>query len=238
MPDTIRHFAPEGGVRMMTKRKAGFGLIITVLALFIAAVGSVPAATTTSKSALGTSGVQKSEVSLGDLVADAIRASVKADIAFVSASELKESDRQIPAGKVSTEDVTAYIAYTDDPIVEVRLTGRQIRQALERSVLIYPKNNLGFLQVSGFRFTFDPDKQQESRITSIQVGNSPLSDSATYSVAMTSSMANGALGYWKYWNKNDIVDTTDTTIPEAIDQYFTNNKNIDYSNLNRITVSR
>lgn len=220
----------------MTKRKVGFGWTAIVLALFIAAAGSVSAATTTSQSALGTSGVQKSEVSLGNLASDAIRASVRADVAFVSASELKERDAQIPAGKVSTEDVTAYIAYSDDPIVEVRLTGRQIRQALERSVLIYPKNNLGFLQVSGLRFTFDPDKPQESRITSIRVGNSQLSDSATYSVAMTSSMANGALGYWKYWNKNDIVNTTDTTIPEAVDQYFTNNKKINYSNLNRITV--
>lgn len=220
---------------MMRARIVRFGWIAAIVLL---AVGGAYATTTASRSALGTLGAQKSEVSLGDLVADAIRASAGADVAFVSASELKERNVQIPAGKVSTEDVTAYIAYTDDPIVEMRLTGRQIKQALERSVLIYPKNNLGFLQVSGLSFIFDPDESQESRLVSVSVGGRSISDSTTYSVAMTSSMANGALGYWKIWTKNDIVSTTDTTIPKAIDQFFTNNSSVDYSNLNRIKTGK
>ncbi|MEN6372269.1 MAG: 5'-nucleotidase [Armatimonadota bacterium] len=219
----------------MKARIVRFGWIAAIMLI---AMSSAFAATATSRSALGTLGVQKSEVSLGDLVADAIRASAGANAAFVSASELKESSTQIPAGKVSTEDVTAYIAYTDDPIVVVRLTGRQIKQALERSVLIYPKNNLGFLQVSGISFTFNPDGPQEGRLASVSIGGSPISDSTAYSVAMTSSMANGALGYWKIWTKNDIVNTTDVTIPKAIDQFFTGNSSIDYSNLNRIKTGK
>ena len=176
---------------------------------------------------------------MGDLVADAARAVVNADIAFISASELKERDAQIPKGKVSTEDVTPYIAYTDDPVVEMVLTGGQIRQALERSVLIYPQKNLGFLQVSGLRFKFDPAKPQESRVTSVLVGDKnvkPLSDSETYAVAMTSSMANGALGYWKIWQKGDIRRVTDITLPQAVDKFFEDRRSIDYSNLNRIIV--
>jgi len=215
----------------------GFTAIVAALTLIM---GTAFAATVTSKSQLGTSGVQKSEVSLGDLIADAMREALDTDFAFVSASEIKERDAQIAAGTVSTEDVTAYVAFADDPIVEMKLTGKQIRQAMERSVFIYPKNNLGFLQISGLRVTFDPNAPQENRVKSILVGdkgNKALSDNETYTVAMTSSMANGALGYWKIWTKEDKVRGTELTIPDAIEQFFSSRNTIDYSNLNRIVVA-
>ncbi|HPP73506.1 MAG TPA: 5'-nucleotidase [Armatimonadota bacterium] len=215
----------------------GFTAIVAALTLIM---GTAFAATVTSKSQLGTSGVQKSEVSLGDLIADAMREALDTDFAFVSASEIKERDAQIAAGTVSTEDVTAYVAFTDDPIVEMKLTGKQIRQAMERSVFIYPKNNLGFLQISGLRVTFDPNAPQENRVKSILVGdkgNKALSDNETYTVAMTSSMANGALGYWKIWTKEDKVRGTELTIPDAVEQFFSSRNTIDYSNLNRIVVA-
>jgi len=215
----------------------GFTPIVAALTLIM---GTAFAATVTSKSQLGTSGVQKSEVSLGDLIADAMREALDTDFAFVSASEIKERDAQIAAGTVSTEDVTAYVAFADDPIVEMKLTGKQIRQAMERSVFIYPKNNLGFLQISGLRVTFDPNAPQENRVKSILVGdkgNKALSDNETYTVAMTSSMANGALGYWKIWTKEDKVRGTELTIPDAVEQFFSSRNTIDYSNLNRIVVA-
>ena len=68
-------------------------------------------------------------------------------------------------------------------------------------------------------------------------GNKALSDNETYTVAMTSSMANGALGYWKIWTKEDKVRGTELTIPDAIEQFFSSRNTIDYSNLNRIVVA-
>lgn len=209
------------------------GAIIALISLS----GIAFAASVTSDSPLGSAGVKKSEVSIGDLVADSMREAIGADIAFVSASELKEKDNQIPKGKISTEDVTAFVAYADDPIVQMNLTGKQIKQALERSILIYPKDNLGFLQVSGLRVSFDPSGAAESRVLSIKLGDKTLSDSDSYTVAMTRSMADGALGYWKIWTKDNIVRTTDSTIPKAIDQFFSSKTKINYSNLNRITTA-
>jgi 2',3'-cyclic-nucleotide 2'-phosphodiesterase (5'-nucleotidase family) len=220
------------------KRDARFGRVVLVVAatLVIAAAGSAVAASVTSDGPLATAGAGKAEVSLGDLVADAIRNALTTDVGIISASELKERDVQIPSGKVATEDVTPFIAYTDDPIVEMRLTGRQIKQALERSLVIYPQKNLGFLQVSGIRFTFDPARPQENRVTSVRIGDKPLSDSQKYSVAMTSSMANGALGYWKIWSKNDRARETQITLPQAIDSFFSSRSTINYSTLNRIII--
>jgi 2',3'-cyclic-nucleotide 2'-phosphodiesterase (5'-nucleotidase family) len=219
---------------MLTKIR--FATAAGALMALVTLTGVAFAASVTSDSPLGTAGVRKSEVSIGDLVADSMREAIGADIAFVSASELKEKDAQIPKGKISTEDATQYVAYTDDPIVQMNLTGKQIRQAIERSVLIYPKDNLGFLQVSGLKVSFNPDKPAESRVVSIKLGDRTLSDSDSYTVAMTSSMANGALGYWKIWTKDNIVRTTDATIPTAIDKFFSARTRINYSNLNRIAV--
>ncbi len=96
------------------------------------------------------------ETAIGDLFADAVRSAVKADIAFVAASELRVKDAPIPAGEVAVTDITAFASYPDDPLAEVRLTGKAVKQALEKSVSIYPQPSLGFLQVSGLRFTIDP----------------------------------------------------------------------------------
>jgi len=222
-------------VVMMMFRNIGFAIVLILAALTVVCLPA-SAASVISQSSLSTVGVGKSEVSMGDLVADAMRFAVNTDIAFLAASELKESDKQIEKGRVDTQDIVRYVAYTDDPLVVMRLSGRQIKQALERSVLIYPQKNLGFLQVSGMKFTFDPGKQQENRVVSVKIGDKPLSDSQFYSVAMTSSLANGALGYWKIWSKNDIKQVTQKTIPRAVDDFFASRSTVDYSVLNRISI--
>jgi len=219
----------------MMFRNIGFAIVLILAALTVVCLPA-SAASVISQSSLSTVGVGKSEVSMGDLVADAMRFAVNTDIAFLAASELKESDKQIEKGRVDTQDIVRYVAYTDDPLVVMRLSGRQIKQALERSVLIYPQKNLGFLQVSGMKFTFDPGKQQENRVVSVKIGDKPLSDSQFYSVAMTSSLANGALGYWKIWSKNDIKQVTQKTIPRAVDDFFASRSTVDYSVLNRISI--
>ncbi len=190
-----------------------------------------------SASPLGNKDAGKTETAIGDLVADAVRREARADIAFVAASELKPKDPPIPAGKVSSADVAALVSYSDDPLAVLQITGKSVKQALERSLSIYPQPNLGFLQVSGLSFTANPGAAAGSRVTSVTVGGSPLNDSATYTVAVTNSMANGALGYWKVWTEDQVKERRpDTNIVTAIQSYFKANPKIDYGTLDRITI--
>jgi len=54
---------------------------------------------------------------------------------------------------------------------------------------------------------------------------------------MTSSMANGALGYWKVWTSSNVIRRIpDSSIEKAVEKYFKTNPKIDYSSLNRITA--
>jgi 5'-nucleotidase / UDP-sugar diphosphatase len=203
------------------------------LMLLLMASASMCAYAATSSTALTSKDSGSSETELADLVADAIRAQLKTDIAFVSASELKETT--IEKGDVSATDVADAITYQNDPIVILTLKGEQIRKALERSVIIYPQKNLGFLQISGLKFSFDSTQPKESRVSSDTIGGKVIDPEATYSVGVTSSLANGALGYFRVWGKDQITSVTKTSVAQAVASFLQANPKLDYKR-DRITV--
>lgn len=192
-----------------------------------------------SASPLGNKDPARAETAIGDLFADAVRWAVKGDIAFVAASELRSKDPGLPAGNISVADIAALASYPDDPLAEVGLTGKAVRQALEKSVSMYPQPSLGFLQVSGLTFTFDPTRKSGERVTDIRVAGSPLNDSSVYKVAMSNSLANGALGYWKTWSKSEIRRRLgDVTMVGAVNGFLKASTSIDYGKQDRIRAAR
>ncbi|MEN6357230.1 MAG: 5'-nucleotidase [Armatimonadota bacterium] len=216
-----------------------FKKIIIVAAVLAIAASAACAESVQSKSALSNQDAEKAETSVCDLIADAVRAELNTDIAFVAASEAKAKDKPFDAGQIYSSDINALVSYPDDPLAEVLLTGKAVRQALEKSVSIYPQPNLGFLQISGLEFTFDASKNVGERVTSVSVGGAPLIDSRTYTVALTNSMANGALGYWKIWSAEDVkYRHSDKSITKAVEDFMTANKTIDYSTLGRIKAAK
>ncbi len=217
---------------------------VFVISLAVAVPASPDAAPsepvhTESASPLGNKDAAKVETAIGDLAADAVRNLVRTSIAFIAAGELKPKDPPLPAGKVRSSDIELLISYPNDSLAVLELTGKVVKQALERSVSIEPQPNMGFLQVSGLQFTFDPKKPSGERVTSTKVGGAPISDDAMYSVAVTNSMANGALGYWKVWDKEKVkARRPEATITKAIEAHFRANPKIDYSKLDRITAGK
>lgn len=215
-----------------------FGVVVLTAALAVlwtCGACLAQAAETESVSPLGNAEPGKKETAVGDLTADAVREALQCNVAFVAASELKPRKTPFPAGKIASSEIGSLISYPNDPLTVLLLNGKTIRQALEKAVSIYPQRNLGFLQVSGLRFKFDPKKKSGSRVTSVTLGKTPLNDDYYYTVGVTNSMANGALGYWKVWRKDDIKKKfPDTTIVRAVENYFRAHPKIDYSKLDRI----
>ncbi|MCC6444592.1 MAG: 5'-nucleotidase C-terminal domain-containing protein [Armatimonadetes bacterium] len=155
----------------------------------------------------------------GSFIADAVRKEAGAEIAFLPAAEIGEAE-----GKLKPDKVAETLCYQDDTISVVTLTGLQVTQALERSVSLFPKKNRGFLQVSGLQFTFDPARPSGERIVSVKVGKDNLKEDRKYKVAMSGTLAGGALGYFKVWDKKQIEEATKTKIREAIDSYVKGGK--------------
>ncbi|KAJ2686706.1 hypothetical protein IWW39_003454 [Coemansia spiralis] len=78
------------------------------------------------------------------------------------------SDTVYPKGKVQLRDIMQIFPF-EDPVVVVKLTGDQIRRALENGVSKWPAQEGRFPQVSGIRFEFDPNREPGDRVTSIVI---------------------------------------------------------------------
>ncbi len=140
--------------------------------------------------------------------ADEIRSAANTDIALIGAGFLKDI--------LSGGDLAAILQYPTDEIVVLNLTGEQIRQALERSISLYPQRNSSFLQLSGVEVTFKRNGAPNNRITSVTVGNSALSDGKTYSVAMPELLAKGGLGYFMIWDQSKVAKRLGRTVESVL----------------------
>lgn len=140
--------------------------------------------------------------------AEFLRERAGADAAFLAAGLLKE--------KSANGDLATMLLYPSDELVVVTLTGEQLKRALERSVAAYPQSSGSFLQLAQLSVVFSPVLPPESRIQEIKVGGNSYSSNREYTVAMPSSLARGALGYFKIWDKERITKTLGITIESVL----------------------
>ncbi|KAJ2723223.1 hypothetical protein GGI07_002792 [Coemansia sp. Benny D115] len=109
------------------------------------------------------------ESNIGSLSADLMRScyaeSAGAQIGFLCGGAIR-SDNVYPEGRVRLKEIMEIFPF-EDPIVVVKLTGDQVRRALENGVSKWPAQEGRFPQVSGIRFEFDPTREPGDRVTSV-----------------------------------------------------------------------
>jgi len=140
--------------------------------------------------------------------ADVLRDFAGADCAFLAAGLLNKT--------FDKKNLATLIQYPTDPIVVLNLTGSEIKQALERSVALYPQPNENFLQLSGIDATFSKSAPPLRRILSVTVDGTKLDEKRTYSVAMQGSLSRGDLGYFKIWDTSKIGKTISNATVESV----------------------
>src|SRR5207244_3183750 len=122
-------------------------------------------------------------------------------------------------GNLSPAQITGALNDPEDPVVVLPLPGTVIRQALEVAVSRYPVKQKSFLQVSGMTFAFDPSRDA-NRVVAVSIGGQPLQDGRTYRVAMSSSLAAGAHGYIRLWNRDREAAEKGITLAAAVQNYL------------------
>ena len=145
--------------------------------------------------------VRTKETNLGNLIADGMAWKVSqfvpgTRIALQNGGGIRAS---IQPGKITMGDVRTVLPF-ENVLVAIELTGQELLEALEHSVSAYPAQSGGFLQVSGIKFTFDPNGEPYHRVTEVLVSDEngnyvPLDLKKTYSVATNSFTAKGGDGY-------------------------------------------
>ncbi len=178
--------------------KRTFGTLISVLGLWAVAGAQALG---------GQEGPDKAAFGPAQTAADLVREAAGADIAFLPAG--------IMFREFAGDELSKLVKYPTETIHVSKLTGAQIRQALNRSISLFPSPNSGFLQVSGLEVTFDPHKPAGERVTQVSVNGKPLDNKADYQVAMPISLARGGYGYFNVWDKTAIVRNLESVTLES-----------------------
>lgn len=187
-----------------------------------------------SAAPLSTATCDTQEASFGDLAADALRASGNAQIALVGAISFRAGT--LPPGPLGLKRVSTLLTNPDETWAVSRLTGAQIRAALEHSVRTAPLPNNGFLQVSGLTLSYSQSGGRAQRVQSVSVGGAALSDGVTYTVAMPLSLAKGGSGFFKFFTKDAIVTEGTTSLAAAIVDFAGRQGNVSYAGSGRIVA--
>lgn len=126
---------------------------------------------------------------LGNLVTDIMRDATGSDVAVMPGGSLKDD---IEPGPVDVAEVYSAFPF-ESHVVNVELSGAQLRKLMEESVALVAKK---VLQVSGLQVTFDPDKPAGARVLEItRPDGTPLKDDQNYRVAADDFLLAGGDNY-------------------------------------------
>lgn len=147
--------------------------------------------------------VRTRETNLGNLIADVMRQFAGADVAVMNGGGIRGSFRE---GPITLGDTFRVLAF-DNTIVVFRLTGAQLREALENGVSQVEQAGGRFPQVSGLTFTYERARPAGQRVTEVRVGGAALDPARSYLVATNDFLAGGGDGYAVFRAGREMRDT-------------------------------
>ena len=151
--------------------------------------------------------VRTAESNFANLIADAMRAGVGADVGLTNGGGIR-GDRTYDAGTVLTrKDILTELPF-GNVVVLLELSGADLLAALENGVSQVEDVKGRFPQVSNIALTYDPAAPKGQRIVSVKVGGANLDPAGTYKVATNDYMAGGGDGYAALKGGKTLIDAS------------------------------
>jgi len=155
--------------------------------------------------------VRSQEAAVGNLIADAMREAVDADVAITNGGGIR-ADREYEAGtKLTRADIFAELPF-GNKTVKLEVTGQVILDALENGVSQVEEVAGRFPQVSGMNVEVDLSKPTGERVQSVTIGSTPLDPAKTYTLATNDFMAGGGDGYSAFVGSPNLIDAADAQL--------------------------
>jgi 5'-nucleotidase len=177
------------------------------------------------------------ETNLGNLVADAMRAEVGADIALINAGSIR-GERIFPAGPIYRRTL-ATIHPFGNIVCKIETTGERIRAALENGASRMPLTDGRFAQVSGLTYRVDPSAAPGRRIREVTIGGQPLDPRRTYTVAITDFQIHGGDDFVMFRDQPVLVSPeSGPLLVSTLEKYVSARGRVSPSVEGRITVLR
>ena len=149
----------------------------------------------------GNPAARTKETNLGNLIADGMLAKAKAInsktvIALQNGGGVRTT---LKPGNITIADVQTVLPF-GNALGIMELKGSELKEALEHSVSLAPAANGAFLQIAGFKYTYDSSKAAGSRVVSIEINQpdgtyAPFDENATYVTATNIFTAKGGDNY-------------------------------------------
>ncbi|MCR4854333.1 MAG: bifunctional metallophosphatase/5'-nucleotidase [Prevotella sp.] len=161
--------------------------------------------------------VRGQETNAGDLVADAYRYAMKADIGFENGGGIRND---ILAGDITYGDIIGMLPY-DNTLRRIMVSAEQLKQMLTRCTSLVPVLDGNFPQCSGLRFTVHSKSHTVSDIEILQEDGTyaPIDMNRTYSVALTNYNHNDG-GFFDCFKKCVVLQESTMRYYEALSDYL------------------
>ncbi|WP_445614269.1 bifunctional metallophosphatase/5'-nucleotidase [Geobacillus sp. YF-1] len=129
------------------------------------------------------------ESALGNLIADAQRAAMNTDFAFMNPGGIRADIEQ---GEVTWGELYNVQPFNNQ-LVKMTLTGAQIRELLNQQ---WQPTQTRMLQISGLRYTWSASRPAGNKVIDIQLPDgTPLNPNGEYTVTVNSFLADGGDGF-------------------------------------------
>jgi 5'-nucleotidase len=181
--------------------------------------------------------IRSSETNLGNLVADAMRASADAEIAMVNSGGVR-GDRVHNPGPL-TRRALVEIQPFGNVVCKVAVPGRIVLDALNHGVAQLPASAGRFPQVSGLTMKVDVNRPAGDRVSDVRVNGQPLDPARSYTMAIPDFVFNGGDGYTMFAGQRVLIDpASGTTVLSALETYVAAKKEIAPQVDGRIAIVR
>jgi 2',3'-cyclic-nucleotide 2'-phosphodiesterase (5'-nucleotidase family) len=138
--------------------------------------------------------VRSGEARIGNLVADALRERLGAELAVTNGGGIR-GNRVIAAdAELTRKDVLTELPFGNLAIV-LEISGADLAEALESGLAQVESRGGRFPHVSGMRLEYDPAAEAGRRVRRVTIGDAPLEPGRVYRLATSDYMARGGDGY-------------------------------------------
>jgi len=161
--------------------------------------------------------VRKAETNMGDIVADAFRHNMDAEIGICNGGGIRNS---IAAGKITYGDAINVLPF-DNHMCKLEATGSEILAMLEKSTAITPEEDGNFPQVSGMRYTIHTKSHTVSDVQVLDASTGeyqPIELNRKYTVSTTDYYNSG--GFYGMLKKCTLLKTTTVLARDAFADYL------------------
>ena len=137
--------------------------------------------------------IRAKESNFANFASDLMRYYYNADCAIMAGGTMR-SDQIYTPGVLQIKDIMKTFPF-EDPVVVLRVRGKNILAAIENGVSLVPALEGRYPHVSNIQFQYDPTRIPGSRVMWAKINKEPLDLDKKYTLATRGYMARGKDGY-------------------------------------------